>query len=174
MGMEPFVCDGCGKCCTSLGAYIRIVRQLTEQDYYCKNGIKGEVFPVHVQPEFAEAINEEYISGHADTPGSRPGCTFLCRNPAGPGFVCAIYPTRPEICREFRCYHMVIRNSHGDVAGRMVGRADIQTSDPVLARIWNDEIKSLPYPASPCSDPAWLQRVSAILASHGFCGEPVT
>jgi hypothetical protein len=26
----------------------------------------------------------------------------------------------------------------------------------------------------PCRNPAWMQKVSAILASHGYCGEPVT
>jgi Fe-S-cluster containining protein len=183
--MAPFVCDGCGKCCTSLGTYIRIERQLTEQDYYCKNGITGEIFLVHVWPEFADEIDEEYTSGHADTFGSCPGCIFLCRNPAGPGFVCAIYPTRPQICREFQCYRMVIYDATGKVAGRMVGHIDIQTTDPVLARIWNDEVKSLPGPVggdsgktakgslSLCTDPSWMRQVSAILASHGYRAEPV-
>jgi len=81
---------------------------------------------------------------------------------------------------------MVIFDARGVVVGRMVGKTDIQTSDPVLARIWSDEIKPLavavaskkPDPshgltASPCSDPAWMQKVSALLASHGYRAEPV-
>jgi len=168
--MISFLCDHCGKCCSSLGAYIRIERQLSEQDYYCKNGITGEIFPVHVAPEFAREIDENFTSG---TAGSRPGCIFLRRNPAGPCFVCAIYPTRPRLCREYRCYHMVIFNARDEPAGRMVGRADIQTADPVLARIWNDEVKPLPSPATPCSDPAWLERVCAILTAHGYLGKAV-
>ncbi|MFA5237861.1 MAG: YkgJ family cysteine cluster protein [Methanoregula sp.] len=184
--MVHFACNGCGKCCTSLGAYIRIERQLTSRDYYCRNGITGEVFPVHVQPEFADEIDEEFTSGGTEAGGSRIGCIFMRKNPEGPGVSCAIYPTRPQICREFRCYHMVISDSKGEVVGRMVGRTDVQTADPVLARIWSDEVKSLPAPvrsdagrpaaepASPYCDPAWMQRVSAILASHGYRGEPVT
>ena len=187
--MVTFVCNGCGKCCTSLGAHIKIERQLTDPDYYCRNGITSEVFPVHVQPEFVDEIDEEFTSGQWGTSGSRTGCIFMRKNPEGPGTVCAIYPTRPPICREFRCYHMVISDSHGDVAGRMVGRVDIQTTDPVLARIWNDTIRPLAVEAasrtqpdtshslmpSPLgSDPAWMQKVSAILASHGYRGEPVT
>jgi len=172
--MVSFVCDGCGKCCISLGAYIRIERQLAARDYYCRNGITGEVFPVHVQPEFADVIDEEFTSGQREAAGSPKGCIFMRKNPEGPGTVCAIYPTRPQICREFRCYHMVIFDSRGEIAGRMVGRADIQTSDSVLARIWKDEVKPLPCPASPRSDPAWLERVLAILAFHGYRSEPVT
>ncbi|HVP97196.1 YkgJ family cysteine cluster protein [Methanoregula sp.] len=168
--MVSFVCDHCGKCCTSIGAYIKIERQLSEQDYYCKNTITGEVFPVHVAPEFAEEIDEDFASGSA---ASRPGCIFQRRNPNGPGQVCAIYPTRPRLCREFRCYHMVIFNPMGQSVGRMVGRTDIQTSDPVLARLWNEEVKPQPGPATPCSDPAWVSRVCTILAGHGYRGEMV-
>jgi len=168
--MEPFVCDHCGKCCASLGAYIKVERQLSEQDYYCKNMITGEVFPVHVTPGFAEEIDEDITSGSAV---SRPGCIFLRRNPGGPGQVCAIYPTRPRICREFRCYHMVIFNNMGESMGRMVGRADIQTADPVLARIWNEQVKSLPCTATPGSDPGWMEQVLKILATHGYRGEVV-
>jgi len=102
--MVPFVCNGCGKCCTSLGAYIGIERQLTEQDYYCRNGITGEVFPVHVQPEFADEIDEEFTSDPGNAPDSPKGCIFMRKNPEGPGTVCAIYATRPQVCREFRCY----------------------------------------------------------------------
>jgi len=186
--MATFVCNDCGKCCASLGAYIRIERQLTGGDYYCRNGITGEVFPVHAQPAFADEIDEEFTSGQWESPGFRTGCIFMRKNPEGPGTVCAIYATRPQVCREFRCYHMLIYNAGGTIAGRMVGHHDILTDDPDLARIWSDEVKPLavaavsPKPAdrspglitSPCSDPVWMQKVSAILASHGYRGEPVT
>ena len=186
--MVTFVCNGCGKCCTSLGAYIRIERQLTNRDYYCRNGITGEVFPVHVQPEYADEIDEAFTSGQGDAPGSPKGCIFMRKNPERPGTICAIYATRPQVCREFRCYHLLIYDDRGTVAGRMVGHHDIQTDDPDLARIWSDEVKPLSIavvsrkPAdrspdlisSPCNDPVWMQKVSAILASHGYRGEPVT
>jgi hypothetical protein len=140
-----------------------------------------------VQPGFSDEIDDEFTSGKWGTSGSRTGCIFMRKNPEGPGTVCAIYPTRPQICREFRCYHLVIVDSRGGVAGRMVGRADIQTADPDLARIWNDEIRPLDVEAvsgtppdtshliaPPSCDPVWMQKVSAILESHGYRGEPVT
>jgi hypothetical protein len=68
---------------------------------------------------------------------------------------------------------MVISDAKGAPVGRMVGRADIQTSDPVLARVWNEEVKPLPCPAAPACDPSWVERVSAILAAHGYRGETV-
>jgi hypothetical protein len=168
--MAEFVCDHCGKCCRSLGRYIGIERQLSERDYYCKNILSGEVFPVHVAPEFAEEIDEEFSSGMS---GSHDGCIFLRKDPKGPGHVCAIHATRPRICREFRCYHMVISNAKGAPVGRMVGGADIQTADPVLARVWNEEVKPLPCPAAPAGDPVWVERVRTILATHGYRVETV-
>ncbi len=101
------------------------------------------------------------------------GLHLSAQEPGRAGQVCAIYATRPLLCREFRCYHMVIFNSSGEPAGRMVGRADIQTTDSMLARVWNDGVKPLPCPATPKDDPAWVQRVYAILAKHGYQGEAV-
>jgi len=168
--MKPFVCDHCGKCCTSLGRYIHIERQLSEQDYFCKNTITGEVFPVHVTPEFAEEIDEDFTSGST---ASRPGCLFLRRNPDGPGHVCAIHSTRPRLCREFRCYHMTIFNDEGKPVGRMVGRADIQTADSHLATIWKDTVKPILCQTTPRNDPAWVEQMQKILAAHGYRGEMV-
>jgi len=168
--MVSFVCDHCGKCCASLGRSIRIERQLSDRDYYCRNTITGEVFPVHVAPEFAEEIDDDFAIGSS---GSHPGCIFLRHDSRGPGQVCAIYPARPRICQEFRCYHVVIYLSTGDPVGRMVGRADIQTADPVLRRIWNELVKPLPCPATPGGDLAWVEQVREILAGHGYRGEMV-
>lgn len=186
--MAIFICNGCGKCCTSLGRYIRIERQLTSCDYYCRNQITNEIFLAHVQPAFADEIDELYLSGQLDSPGSGNGCIFMRKKPDGPGVICAIYPARPQICREFRCYHMVIFNAGNKEAGRMVGKSDIQTADPELARIWNDEIKPLAkafasqspadtkhIPETPfIGNPGWMEKVSAILSTHGYRAEPVT
>ena len=46
--MAEFVCDWCGKCCRSFGEFIRIERQLTERDYYCRYGITNDLVLVHV------------------------------------------------------------------------------------------------------------------------------
>ena len=47
----------------------------------------------------------------SDTPEKK--CAFLQKNPDGNGFVCTVYPTRPPVCREFRCYRMLIHNRDG-------------------------------------------------------------
>ena len=63
----------------------------------CRNGITGEVFPVHVQPEYADEIDEEFTSGKGMHRVPARDVSFMRKNPEGPGMVCAIYATRPQI-----------------------------------------------------------------------------
>nr|WP_320161592.1 YkgJ family cysteine cluster protein [uncultured Methanoregula sp.] len=197
--MAGFVCDGCGKCCTSFGKLIRIERQLTGQDYFCRDRTTGELFQVHVLPEFADEIGDEYEEPDGGkTPAGPRGCPFLCKRMDGKGFSCAVYPTRPAICREFRCYRMLIRHAEtGEIRGKIIGKGQLSTRDEVLLSLWNEKIACLPgHPASKHDpvqhshtpgarlhtrmqgsgqgdDREWMASVIAILASNGYKGEPV-
>jgi Fe-S-cluster containining protein len=146
--MAKFDCNWCGKCCQSFGEFIRIERQLTDRDYYCRYGITNELFLVHVQPEFADEIDEEFLeqSGNQKD-ASEKGCAFMRKNPVGKGFACAIYPTRPSICREFRCYRMLIHHhTSGELRGKVIGINELKTQDEILAALWKEKIAHLPHP----------------------------
>jgi len=205
--MATFNCTRCGKCCRSFGEFIRIERKLTDRDYYCRYGITNELFLVHVQPGSADEISDEY-SEEGETKGdpAQRGCIFMRKNPAGKGFACAIYPTRPSICREFRCYRMLIHHTpSGELRGKVIGTSELRTDDEILAAIWKDKISPLPHPvesrhssAQPAQSPAgsaahgndihihaqlygltqnedkeWVNNVIAVLAAHGYHGDPV-
>jgi hypothetical protein len=167
--MAKFDCDWCGKCCVSFGEFIKIERQLTEKDYYCRYGITGEIFPVHVQPEFADEIDEEFAdSDPKKTGSSRKGCIFMRKNPEGKGFACAIYPTRPNICREFECYRMLIHHQpDGEMRGKVIGINELRTHDEILAAIWNEKIAHLPHPFNNHHAPAEHAHASGAPAAHG-------
>jgi uncharacterized protein len=159
--MAVFDCNWCGKCCQSFGEFIRIERQVTERDYFCRYGITDELFQVHVMPEFADEIEEEFEeSGGGKVVSSPQACVFSRKNPQGRGFACAIYPTRPTICREFLCYRMLIHHpASGEVRGRIIGINELRTHDEVLQAIWNDKIAHLPHPFATQHD--------SVLHSHG-------
>lgn len=146
--MARFECTRCGKCCTSFGEFIRIERQLTDRDYYCRDGTTREIFLAHTQPEFADAIAERFQEqGEIGNGSSRKGCKFMCNDPDGKGFACAIYPSRPNICRTFKCYRMIIcHQQSGEIRGRVIGAKEIRTQDGVLLALWRDHIAILPYP----------------------------
>jgi Fe-S-cluster containining protein len=172
--MVKFVCDGCGKCCAGYGSFIKIERQLSDRDYYCRYGLTGDLFPVHTDADYAGEIADRYAGdpgiGHE---GKKP-CPFLCRNRNGEGFACGIYATRPPVCREFRCYRMFIYNREGQLVGRVIGAGGISTSDERLAQVWKEQIGGLPHMHPPgANDLAWVKKVTAILAEHGFRGDSV-
>lgn len=157
--MATFDCNWCGKCCSSFGEFIRIERQVTERDYFCRYGITDELFPVHVTPDFADEIGEEFEEFGGKVPEDHKGCVFMRKNPEGRGFACAIYETRPTICREFLCYRMLIHHpASGEVRGKVIGINELRSHDEILAAIWNDKIAHLPHP---------IQHHESVQHSHG-------
>jgi Fe-S-cluster containining protein len=163
--MVKFECDRCGKCCRSFGEFIKIERQLSDRDYYCRYGIKNELFLAHIEGDHADSPPLGSIDGKPEK-----GCPFMRKDPAGTGIACAIYATRPRICRDFRCYRMVIVNRAGHECGRIVGRTDLKTSDETLTQIWKENIAPL---LPPHSDTRWENTVIDALAAHGYLGERV-
>ncbi len=146
--MVKFECDFCGRCCASFGEFITVERQITDKDYFCRYGITHELFPVHVLPDYADKFAdafEEIQDAIKDAP--KKGCIFTQKNPAGPGYICMIYPTRPTICREFLCYRMLIKyHQTGEVRGKLIGINELRTQDEILAAIRKEKIACLPHP----------------------------
>ena len=173
--MARFICDSCGKCCSSFGSFITIERQLNDRDYYCRYSLTRDLFPVHVNREYAFEIYDRYSAqpGTSTPAGKRP-CPFLCKKPGGGGFDCAIYDSRPSVCREFRCYRMLVYDRENTLIGKVIGAGEISTSDETLARLWKEQIALLPHAHPPGgNDPAWIKKVTAILAAHAFRGDAV-
>jgi len=170
--MATFECNSCGKCCVGLGPYITIERNIGDRDFYCRNKITGELFLAHIQPEYALEFEED-IEGKEGSAGSESGCVFMMKSHAGVGSVCAIYPTRPAVCREFRCYRMFVYSAAGELRGTVFGKNGIRTQDESLAKIWKDRIVSLPCSnQGPSTDPAWSKKVLGILEESGYRGDP--
>ena len=195
-GTVKFVCDSCGKCCRSFGVFIRIERQLSGRDYYCRFGITKDLFLAHVLPEYADEISDDYEEeSGCGSDNNQKKCAFLKKNLQGDGFACAIYSSRPAICREYQCYRMLIYNKDGHVCGKVIGRNELQTADEGLANLWKNKVAHLPPPASPrpthlphkntrpdteshihgshVNDTGWAATVVTILKAHGYTGDPV-
>jgi len=163
--MVKFECDHCGKCCRSFGEFIKIERQLTSRDYYCRYGIKNEFFLAHIEADYANSQPPSLKEGEPVK-----GCPFIRKNQIGSGIACAIYATRPQICRDFRCYRMVIRHRDGYECGRIMGRNELKTTDESLKQIWKERV-SRQLPSH--DDPRWEKAVIDALALHGYFGEGV-
>jgi Fe-S-cluster containining protein len=167
--MAVFECDGCGKCCVSLGPHIMVERQLNDRDYYCRSVIDNMIFHAHVDPEYREEIADEFETGDTVYALEKKTCRFLRKNRGGNGTVCAIYATRPTVCRDFRCYRMLIRTRGGIICGRVIGKNTIRTEDTALKKLWNEQVVSIPYG----NFAAWTKNVAGVLAENGYCADPV-
>ena len=168
--MAAFICDRCGKCCVSLGQSITIERQLNDRDYYCRSKIDNAIFIARVDPAYREEIADEFAEGKTPQAGAdKEPCRFLRKAPDGQGSCCVIYATRPDVCRTFRCYRMIVRNREGAICGKVIGKNTLRTEDPVLETIWNGEV--LPVPCFDAS--AWARQVATVLAGHGYSAETV-
>ena len=145
--MVRFECDLCGKCCASFGEFIKVERQITSHDCFCRYSITNELFQVHVLPEYADEFADTFEEIQDTGTAYQKGCIFSHKNPDGPGFICMIYPNRPTICREFLCYRMLIKDRQsGELRGKLIGFNELRTHDEMLAAIWRDKIAHLPHP----------------------------
>jgi Fe-S-cluster containining protein len=168
--MVAFHCDRCGKCCMSLGPLITIERQLSDRDYYCRCKLDNTVFLAHIDQEYCEEIADEFASEDAASSGNeKKSCCFLRKNPHDNAYHCAVHSTWPSVCRDFRCYRMLIYDRDGGECGKVVGRSTLKTTDETLAQIWKDQIVLLPRGDDTC----WEKSVFDILAVHGYRGESV-
>jgi Fe-S-cluster containining protein len=168
--MAVFECDRCGKCCVSFGPFITIERQLNDQNYYSSCKIDNSVFLAYVSPEYCEEISGECAAEDAVQSGQeKKPCRFLRKNRQGEGTLCAVYSTRPKICRDFRCYRMLIRNREGAVCGKVIGKNTVRTGEAALETLWKEQVAAIPYEDSI----AWTEKVIGILLEHGYRGDSV-
>lgn len=157
--MARFECTMCGRCCASLGRLIAVERELGGADFYCRNAVTRELALVHIEAAYREAFEDETIrEQHPDW------CRFLRRNPAGAGYVCACYGTRPRICREYVCATMRISDAAGVEVGRVGRGKTLLTEDEGLKRCWTEQAGSIAAP----DEKAWLRQMKEALERAGY------
>jgi Fe-S-cluster containining protein len=156
--MVSFTCTRCGKCCQHFGPYVSIERELEEGHYYCRCSLNGQYFFARVTGDHKKDFIEKNLIS-----GSLPPCPFLCREDEGT-YACAIYPSRPAPCREFRCSSMDILDARGNRRGRVGGRKSLISTDPELIEFWRKEVQSLFEE----NDSLWREKTRRILEEKGY------
>jgi hypothetical protein len=69
---------------------------------------------------------------------------------------------------------MLIYNRKGEERGKVIGHNGIRTTDPALAQFWKEKVSQIHHAhSSLASDPEWVGKVLAVLAAHGYRGDPV-
>jgi Fe-S-cluster containining protein len=154
-----FECSQCGECCSHLGLVHVIIEDHGNYHFLVNNQYTGEKTAVSVDPD--------KISLYCDTSIflERPeACPFFRYDvPSAKGY-CTVHRTRPEICRDYGCWRLLILDSHGKRAGRIMYQRHLASEDETLTLLFEEQIRAL----GESDDVTWDNRVIQILADAGY------
>jgi len=91
-------------------------------------------------------------------------CPFLRYTTRDRKAYCTVHFTRPEICRDYGCWRLLILNSRGLRAGRIMYQRSFFSDDADLTRLWNACIDNLAEP----DDVVWEEKITRILTNAGY------
>lgn len=154
-----FRCSQCGECCSHMGTVHRIAADLGEMRFLVHNEYTGEETVVEVDSDKHALFADRSI--FADLPET---CFFFRRHPSDGKAYCTVHLTRPEICRDFGCWRLLIETRSGERAGRVMFRRYLSTGDPLLQKIWDEHIGTL----SESDDERWEAAMIPILVGAGY------
>ena len=154
-----FECSQCGECCTVLGLVHIIHEDLGNLRFIINNRYTGEKSGVEIDPDKVTLFSDKSIfSLHPD---ACPFFRFELRS--GKGF-CTVHLTRPDICRDYGCWRILILNPSGRRAGRIMARRHLDSEDEVLTRLFAEYINGIVEE----DDSSWDDRVFSMLKDAGY------
>ena len=153
-----FFCLRCGECCSIMGDMIRIREELGDLEFRIFYQYTGEEKRVRVDDDKRRLFEDRTILEEEPR-----ACPFLRRDADGLS-CCTVHGTWPEICLEYSCWSMLILDSRGKRAGRIMDLGHFCADDPDLAKIWEEMVNAPDIPR----DDEWEDQVAAILATRGY------
>jgi len=123
------------------------------------NNYTGEEMTVSVDPDKHELFDDRSIfEKHLHA------CPFLRHQPGSGIALCTVHRTRPEICRDYECWRLLILDHAGRPAGRIKYIRTLCSDDPLLTRIWDDCVDGNNEP----DDQKWEDAMIRILRQAGY------
>ncbi|MDD1659796.1 MAG: YkgJ family cysteine cluster protein [Methanomicrobiales archaeon] len=154
-----FRCRICGECCSHLGLVHAIREEYANHEYSLLNRYTGDVTRVSVDPDKTHLLDNMSIFQREPE-----ACPFLRDDPDNHRVCCIVHATRPDICREFQCWRLLVLDSRGRQAGRVMGRRHLNSDDPVLCGVWEQRVGAISEP----DDASWDFRVERVLLEAGY------
>jgi Fe-S-cluster containining protein len=154
-----FRCQQCGECCSSMGEVIGIRERTGPAEYLIWYKITGEERRVWIDPDKQELFcNQDILK-------KRPmACPFLRETGAGSA-ICSVHYTRPDLCRQYGCFRILVLGKMGERLGRVIdGSRYFTTADSGLKAIWDREIAGMVIDR----EDAWEDHVERVLTAAGY------
>jgi Fe-S-cluster containining protein len=155
----PFECFQCGECCSNLGLVHFIEDDYGDFRFLIYNKYTGEKTPVTVDPDKRDLFLDKSIFKKMPD-----ACPFFRYPPGSDKAFCTVHLTRPEICRDYGCWRLLILNSHNKRAGRIMCQRHLASDDEALTRLFEEQINHL----TESDDAAWDEKVIPILIRAGY------
>ncbi len=155
----PFECSQCGECCSYLGQVHIIQEDYGEYRFLVNNQYTGEKTVVTVDPDKIALFCDRSIFQ------KRPeACPFFRYDQGSRKGYCTVHLTRPEICRDYGCWRLLILDSEGKRAGRIMCQRHLASEDEALTRLFEAHINHLAEP----DDALWDRQVIRMLNAAGY------
>ncbi|MCX6685279.1 MAG: YkgJ family cysteine cluster protein [Methanoregula sp.] len=155
----PFLCQQCGECCSHLGLVHKIGEILGDYRFLVYNQYSGEKTVVTVDPDKTRIFNDTSI--FTELPEA---CPFFRHERGERKACCTVHSTRPDICRDYGCWRLLILDFRGRRAGRISGKSTLCSEDTFLTRLWEYCIKDLDMR----DDVNWEEEMIRTLSRAGY------
>ncbi|MDD1677801.1 MAG: YkgJ family cysteine cluster protein [Methanomicrobiales archaeon] len=137
----------------------RIEHQVSEHTFELYNVYNGERTIVRIDPDKISLYEDRSIFEQLPE-----ACPFLRRDPNQKEIICTIHLTRPELCREFGCWRLLILDPDGNRAGRIMGSRHLGADDTSLLEFWESEVATF----RTLDDDSWDRAVIQVLERRGY------
>ncbi|MCK9579580.1 MAG: YkgJ family cysteine cluster protein [Methanoregula sp.] len=154
-----FECFQCGECCAHLGLVHSIEKEYGYYRYRIHNKYTNEDTLVTVDPDKHALFDDKTIFEKIPL-----ACPFFRYQPGSDLAFCTVHHTRPEICRDYQCWRLLILNPRGRRVGKIPHIRSLVSDDPLLNRIWEDCVEHHNEP----DDRRWEDAMITTLTRAGY------
>ena len=136
-----------------------VIEERGNHTFVVHNAYSGDVKEVRVDPDKIVLFEDRgSIEGLPDA------CPFLRFDGKTGKAWCTVHLTRPEICRDYCCWRLLILDAQGNRAGRVMYRTTFLPDDDELGRLWE---RVQPTLNGLCGT-AWDDAVISCLTAAGY------
>jgi uncharacterized protein len=155
----PFECSQCGECCSHLGLVHTIAEEYGNNRFLIRNQYTGEKTAVAIDPDKVSLFCDKSIFQ-----GRPEACPFFRYDRASAKGYCTVHQTRPDICRDYGCWRVLILTPEGKRAGRIMCQRHLASEDDALTRLFEEQVNHVVEP----DDTLWDERVIRVLVMAGY------
>jgi len=154
-----FRCQQCGECCSYMGDIIGIEDRIDPVNFRIRFSVTGEERMVILDPDKADLFRSQDIGQ------IRPmACPFL-RFQDLKHACCTAHHSRPDLCRQYACFRLLILDRQGNHIGRVQdGSRFFSTGNADLRGLWDTDIAGVNIP----DEAAWEEYVADVFSRAGY------